>query len=84
MGANIDSKSAVTLEFNPSENVLQTATAVETHFLRIEARMETGSQIMSKQLLKLQSKFFSTVFTKKKINLKKLFFFNFYKLNFFL
>ena len=58
MSANIQSQATVNYDFSIDEKVIKSASAVETHFLRVEARMKSGSEVMSRQLLNLKGNVF--------------------------
>ncbi|XP_063588373.1 microsomal triglyceride transfer protein large subunit-like isoform X1 [Penaeus indicus] len=56
LGALIDSEATASYVLNPDDKIIEKATSMETHFLRVEARKQSGAEVMSKQNLQLKSR----------------------------
>lgn len=55
-GAEISSQATTTYLLNADDKILRKATSVETHFLRVEARKQSGAEVISNQILQLKGK----------------------------
>lgn len=53
LGAAVSSHATTTFVLN-ADKILQKATSMETHFLRVEARKQSGAEVISKQVLQLK------------------------------
>ncbi|XP_071534399.1 microsomal triglyceride transfer protein large subunit isoform X1 [Panulirus ornatus] len=56
LGAQIDCQATTSYLLNADEKIIRKATSMETHFLRVEARKQSGAEVMSKQVLQLKGR----------------------------
>lgn len=56
LGAQIDSQVTVSYVLSDEDKIIRKATSMETHFLRVEARKQSGAEVMSKQVLHLKGR----------------------------
>lgn len=54
LGAEVNSQATTTYLLNADDKILRKATSVETHFLRVEARKQSGAEVISRQILQLK------------------------------
>lgn len=57
LGAEVKSQATTSYLLNADDKILRKATSVETHFLRVEARKQSGAEVISRQILQLKGKF---------------------------
>nr|XP_045586658.1 microsomal triglyceride transfer protein large subunit-like [Procambarus clarkii] len=56
LGAQIDSQVTTSYVLSDDDKIIRKATSLETHFLRVKARKQSGAEVMSKQVLHLKSR----------------------------
>lgn len=56
LGAEVNSQATTTYLLNADDKILRKATSVETHFLRVEARKQSGAEVISRQSLQLKGR----------------------------
>ncbi|XP_042223362.1 microsomal triglyceride transfer protein large subunit-like isoform X3 [Homarus americanus] len=56
LGAQVDSQVTTSYVLTNDEKIIRKATSMETHFLRVEARKQSGAEVMSKQVLQLKGR----------------------------
>lgn len=61
LGASITSTASVSYELRPADKVILTASGLETHFLRVEAKKTSASEVISRQTLQYKGERQSSV-----------------------
>ena len=56
LGAAITSSSSTSYDLRPADKVVLKADSLETHFLKVEARQSSASEVISRQSLQLTGK----------------------------
>jgi len=49
LGADISSSSSTSFELRPADKAVLKASSLETHFLKVEARQSSASEVISRQ-----------------------------------